>query len=112
MAVTLIPANRKVIRAETDSPSAIVVDAERLILAGSREKFIAVDKTGIYLRGGVSIINGSQSIRYGGMWAGLPDIIHMLPSTIVTPLPTRIPSPPIEGVLNLKDIVSVLASVL
>lgn len=112
MAVQLIPPNRKVIRAEPDSNAAIVVDAERLILAGNREKFLVVDRSGIYLKGGISIVNGSQSVRYGGMWSSLPDIMRMFPSTIVTPIPARIPSPPIEGVLNLKDIVATLASVL
>ena len=72
-------------------------------LIGDKRNFVLVDNKGIYLRGPISIIADAANIRRGGLWVGISDFIHMIPSTLFTPFPAQIPFPPIFAVTDIKD---------
>ena len=93
---------QRVIKASKDSDASLVLSKKSAKLVGDSRHFIAVDDRGITIKGPISLITDGTGIRRGGLFVQMPDMIRMIPSTIVTPLPSQIPVPPIHGLINIK----------
>jgi predicted esterase YcpF (UPF0227 family) len=50
--------------------------------------------------------------RVGGMWVEQIEFLHMIPKTIITPIPSIMPMPPMLGMVNLAQDVSFFAAML
>lgn len=94
---------QRVIKASKDADASLVLSEKSAKLVGNSKNFIAVDDRGITLRGPISIVADGTGVRRGGLFIQMPDMIRMIPSTIVTPLPSQIPVPPIHGLINIKS---------
>ena len=93
---------RRVFKASKNAEAAITLTDKSVQLVGNKDNFIAVDDTGIYLRGAISFISGGFGVRKGGLFVQLPDFTRMIPSTILTPLPQQIPLPPLQGLNDIR----------
>lgn len=85
----------KVWKASPDTPAGFMVTPDMAVMAGTRENFIAIDKSGTHIAGPLSLATSSDQIRQGGLFVQMNDFIKMIPGTIVTPIPSQIPFPPI-----------------
>lgn len=96
---------RRVFKATQDGKAGVEIANDFAVLVGDQRHFIVADDKGITLKGPVSIISDAMGVRRGGLFVGLNDFLHMIPSTIISPIPTQIPFPPISGLVNLaKDV--------
>lgn len=106
------PPQRRVFRTSSGSSAAIIIDDDRIVIMGDTDHFVVVDKNGITIKGPRSDISASENNRKGGLWTTIPDFVAMLPSTIVTPLPQQIITPPTAGISQLKDTMLIFTSLL
>jgi hypothetical protein len=95
----------------TSSAGFVVTDTEALVV-GNENNVIAVNEQGVTIAGPISLVADAANIRRGGLFTGLNDFTDMIPSTIVTPIPKQIPSPPITGLMNIKQDVAYFMSLL
>jgi len=95
-----------------DSPAQIAITDENAYLVGSENKFIKAGQNGTVIYGPLSIVAGTESIKTGGMFTQLPNIVKMIPSTTVTPIPDQIPSPPLNVAIDLAADVGFFMSLL
>jgi len=102
----------RVIKSSKTSKAGILLEEEATSIIGDRRHFITVDDRGVTIRGPVSIVATSESIRKGGLFVGLNDFLEQLPSTIVTPLPKNIPFPPVYMMINIARDVAFFMSFL
>jgi hypothetical protein len=93
---------RRVIRSSKNANASLVLSDNSAKLVGDSRHFIAVDERGVTIKGPISLVTDGTGIRRGALFVQMPDMIRMIPSTIVTPLPSQIPIPPIHGLINLK----------
>jgi hypothetical protein len=91
----------RVFRVSKTSKSSILLEDDKVSVIGDSRHFIVVDSKGITLKGPLSIVADSMGIRRGGLFVGLNDFLEMIPSTIVTPIPQRIPFPPVFAVADM-----------
>lgn len=96
----------KVWTASKDAPAGFQVEEKAAYLIGSRANFVVADGNGVTLNGkSITLGTGSENIRSGGLFVGMNDIIRMIPTTLVTPMPHQIPFPPMGLVTGLmKDL--------
>ena len=87
-------------RASRDSKGGVFITREKTLLVGGPQSFVAADKNGITMRGPVSQVSMSNENKFAGLFGGLGEFMEMVPSTLATPLPQRIPVPPISGIIN------------
>lgn len=85
----------RVWRVRADAVAGVQVTENFAALVGDRRHFVLADDKGVYLKGPLSIIADARNIRRGGLWIGIDDFLHMIPSTIMTPIPAQIPFPPV-----------------
>jgi len=85
----------KIWKASRESDAGFMITPETAIMAGSKSAFIAIDKKGTHISGPVSFITTGENIRTAGLFVGMNDFVKMVPSTIVTPIPSQLPIPPI-----------------
>lgn len=98
--------NIKVWRATPQSPAGFQVEEKVAYVVGNRTNFIAVGQAGVVLSGGsgVSFNTTSENVRRGGLFIEMNDLVKMIPTTLVTPMPGQIPFPPLAIVTSiLKD---------
>jgi len=84
----------KIWKATKDSEAGFMAAPDASYMIGSKQAFIAVGKTGTTISGPTSFLTTSENLRYAGMFASPPDFINLLPSTLVSPIPQRLPIPP------------------
>lgn len=82
-------------RATPDSDAKVVVSETGAYLIGNNSTYVCADETGIAINGNVSFNTSSDQIRYSGLFVGMSDFTKMIPSTIVTLIPSQIPFPPL-----------------
>lgn len=100
----------RVIRTAKTSPASIMVDDNAVHIIGDIRHFITVDERGITIKGPVSFVSDSAGRRTGGLFVGINDFCEMIPQTIVTPVPSKVPFPPIFAVGNIaKDLAFFMA---
>lgn len=101
---------KRVIRVSNNAKAGVELSESTAKLMGDENNFIAVDSDGIYLKGNLSFITDGTGIRRGGLFVQMPDMLRMIPSTIVTPIPPQIPIPPISQIASItKDLAFFLA---
>jgi len=101
---------RRILRASKDATASLDLSNSFAKLVGNEHNFVAVGPDGIYLKGNISIITDGLGTRKGGLFVGTPDLLRMIPSTIVTPIPPHLPIPPVTLVGSIvKDLAFFLA---
>lgn len=102
----------KVWKASINSSAKMTVTDDSAYVIGSENRFIKVNANGTTVYGPMSIIAGTESIKTGGMFTQLSNMAKMIPSTMVTPIPDQIPSPPLNIMFDLAGDVAFFASLL
>lgn len=111
MAVSLSP-NTRVIRAALDAPAGILVEEKNISIVGTSQNFVKVGERGTGIRGPECHINIGPMRRMGGMWVDQIEFLQMIPKTIITPIPTIMPMPPMMAMVNLAQDVAFFAAFL
>ena len=86
----------RVIKTSKTAKAGIMIEDEAAHLIGDKRHFVTADSRGISIRGPISMICTSESIRKGGLFVGLNDYLEQLPSTIISPLPRNTAFPPVH----------------
>lgn len=102
----------KIWKASLGSPAQFAITDRSAFMVGAENRFIKVNEAGTTIYGPVSMATGSESIKTGGMFVSLPDLGMMIPSTFVSPLPGKIPFPPINVAMELALDVAFFAMLL
>jgi hypothetical protein len=84
----------KIWRLTPESPAHIAVAEDEITMAANAKTFISVSSSGIIIRGNVSMANMGPGNRVGGFWVKMIEPADMIPKTILTPIPTIFPYPP------------------
>ena len=94
----------RVMNAGPRSGAAVQLKKDEAALIGSKNNLVVANKHGVTIRGPMSLVATSESIRKGGLFVGLNDFVETLPSCIVIPLPKNIQVPPVFMMANIaKD---------
>lgn len=102
----------KLWKATKQARAGMQVTEDSAAIVGDSQHFVLADKKGVYLHGPVSIIAGAESRRSGGLFVGINDFLHMVPSTLISPIPQQVPIPPLFFIQNLaKDAAFFMAMV-
>jgi len=100
----------RVFRTSKVAKAGLFVEEGAISIVGDKRHFVVADSRGITIRGPISMVTTSESIRKGGLFVGLNDYLEQLPSTIISPLPRNVPFPPVYMVANVvKDIALFMA---
>lgn len=102
----------KIWKLSTDSTSQYAVGEDFATMVGDKKNFIKTSSGGNVIYGPTSIVAGAESIRTGGVFVELPDPVQGIPSTEVTPLPGKIPLPPLHVAFDLAVDVAYFAMLL
>src|SRR3972149_2800183 len=104
----------KVMKSDSDSSAFLRVADDSVTLAAGRGSYIDVVDNGIHLSGPIAVHTGKDSVRYGALFTDIPfaDWMHMLPSTLVTPFPTSVFNPPIQGIIGVAGIIAGFSAML
>lgn len=102
----------KIWKLSKNSNAQMAVSGEKVYMVGDQKHFIASSHRGNVIYGPTSIVAGSESIRTGGIYVGLPEAAQSLPSTQVTPLPGKLSIPPIHVAYDLAQDVAYFAALL
>lgn len=88
--------NFKIWKAVPDANAGVQVTPEASQLVGSKYNFVAATNHGISLMGkSITIGTTSENVRTGGLFIKMNDFVRMIPQTMVTPIPSQIPFPPL-----------------
>jgi hypothetical protein len=95
--------NIKVWKATPDSPAGFQIEEKAAYMIGSRTNFIAASDVGIVLSSskGISFNTTSENVRRGALFIEMNDIVKLIPTTLVTPMPAQVPFPPLAMVSNI-----------
>ena len=97
--------NTRIFKTSKTSKAGLMLEDGAASLVGDKRRFITVDDRGITLRGPISIVATTESVRHGGMFVGINDFLEMIPSTIISPVPRNISVPPVYMLVNIvKDL--------
>ena len=91
----------RVIRTSDKSKASIYLEDNAVSIIGDSRHFIVCDDRGITFKGPVSFISDSLGRRTGGLFTGINDFLEMIPQTIITPIPSKIPFPPVFAIQNI-----------
>lgn len=95
----------RVFRTGKQGKGAVFLEDEAVTIAGDSRHFITVDNRGVTIKGPVSFISDSLGRRTAGLFVGINDFLEMIPQTIITPIPSKIPFPPAFAISNIaKDL--------
>lgn len=86
----------KVWTATATSPAGFQVTERQVYMVGDKNNFVVADPGGIAMVGkSINFGVTSENIRYGAFFTSLNDFVQMIPTTLVTPMPNQMPSPPL-----------------
>jgi len=102
----------KIWKASLKATAQFAITENAAYMVGSENRFIKVDDKGTTIYGPVSIVAGTESIKTGGMFTSLPNLVKMIPSTTFTPIPDQIPMPPINIFFDLAEDVAYFSMLL
>ena len=102
----------KIWKMTLNSSAAFAVSSDSTFMLGAPNRFIKVNANGTTIYGPVSMVTGTESIKTGGMFSSPPNLVKMIPSTIVSPIPDQIPSPPLNVAFDLAGDVAFFSSLL
>ena len=93
-----------------DSSAYFKVTETAAFMGSSEKSFIVVDNNGITLRGSTSLGSMGEGQRTGGMFINMNEMVKMIPSAIVTPIPPLIPIPPLGFVVAVLGAVTAITA--
>lgn len=101
----------KVWRASKTATAGFMTGENFAVMAGTKTNFVVASDTGVGISGkSISFMTTSENIRHGGLFILTNDFLRMIPQTLVTPMPSQVPYPPIGLVSNVvKDLPFFLA---
>jgi hypothetical protein len=102
----------KIFKASENAKSGLELSETSAALIGDKKSAVIADENGVFIKGKISIIAPKEQIRTGGLFVGLPDLLSMVPSTLISPIPQQIPMPPMHGLTNLQLDVAFFLSLL
>lgn len=102
----------KIWKTSLNSPAQFAVASESAFMVGAENRFVKVNANGTTIYGPLSVVAGTESIKTGGMFTSLPNLVKMIPSTTYTPIPDQIPMPPLNVAFDLAADVSFFALLL
>ena len=88
----------RVIRTHSAAKAGIFVEDDAVSIVGDSRNFIVADDRGITIKGPISFVSDSMNRRTGGLFVGINDFLEMIPQTIITPIPSKIPFPPVFAI--------------
>lgn len=91
----------RVFRVSKQASASLFLEENSASLVGDSRHFITVDDRGVTIRGPVSFISDSLGRRTAGLFTGINDFLEMIPQTLITPIPSKIPNPPIFALTNI-----------
>lgn len=91
----------RVIRTSDTAKSSVYLEDNAVSIIGDSRHFIVVDERGITIKGPVSFISDSLGRRTAGLFTGINDFLEMIPQTIITPIPSKIPVPPAFAIVDI-----------
>lgn len=101
---------QRVIRTSQGSKASVLVQDNSVSVIGDSRHLIVVDDRGVTIKGPLSIVSDAMGRRSGGLFVEISDFQQMIPQTIVTPFPSKMPFPPIAGLINMvQDVAFFLA---
>lgn len=102
----------RVIRTSQSSKASVLVKDDSVSIIGDSRHFITCDERGVTIKGPVSFVTDAMGRRNGGLFVGVNDFLEMIPQTIVTPYPSKIPFPPVFMLTNIAKDVAFFMSLL
>lgn len=95
----------RIFRTSNKSKASIYLENNAVSIIGDSRHFIVCDDRGVTIKGPVSFISDSMGRRTAGLFTGINDFLETIPQTIITPIPSKIPFPPVFAVQNIvKDL--------
>ena len=89
-------AHVKIWTATRDSQAGFMVMENKAYMVADRNNFVGVTKNGTVIAGKSIVLNvTSENIRAGGLFVKQNDIVQMVPQTLVTPMGSQTPFPPL-----------------
>lgn len=102
----------RVFRTSNKSKASIYLTDDSVSIIGNSKNFIVCDDRGVTIKGPVSFISDSMGRRTAGLFVGINDFLEMIPQTIMTPIPSKIPFPPAFMMVNVAQDVAFFLSLL
>lgn len=94
--------NFKIWTATNTSSAGVMVTPKASFLVGTPSNFVVAGDGGIGLMGkSISMGTLGENIRQGGLFIKMNDFVRMIPQTMVTPIPSQIPFPPIGMITSI-----------
>jgi len=103
---------KKTFKLGPESKAGVEVTDRNTSMYANRENFITVDESGVYTVGAQSWLTTPENIRVAGLWTQNTAYKQMIPSTVVTPEPNLIISPPVQGIKQIVQAVEIMKSLL
>lgn len=94
-------ATNKIWKVHSESEAMMTITGDSSSMIGSPNRYVKVNRNGTTVYGPMSVVAGSESIKTGGMFSSLPDLLQMIPSTTFSPIPSKIPMPPLGVAFDL-----------
>jgi hypothetical protein len=91
----------RVLRTQSSAKAGIFLEDNSVSVVGDSRNFIVVDDRGVTIKGPVSFVSDSINRRTAGLFVGINDFLELIPQTIITPIPSKIPFPPVFAVNNI-----------
>lgn len=86
----------KVWTAVKNAQAGMMVTENKAYVIANRSNYFAATPNGTVITGQSIVFNTmSENIREGGLFTKMNDIVQMIPTTLVTPMPAHIPFPPL-----------------
>jgi len=102
----------RVFRTSNSSKASIFLEDDSVSIVGDSRHFIVCDERGVTIKGPVSFISDSMGRRTAGLFVGLNDFLEIIPQTVFTPIPSKIPFPPVFMVQNIARDLAFFAATL
>lgn len=103
---------RKTMKSAPYATAGIELGDDFVSIVAGKKSIIQVSEDGIHLVGPRHEMLLPEDRRVSGLWNEMPIWTQMLPSTIVSPLPSAIPLPPIKGIQKVVKAVTTMMGML
>jgi len=89
--------NVKIWTAVRDTKAGVMVTPKEAYMVANGTNYIGVSENGAIIAGNsISFHTLSENQRHAGMFVKMNDIVQMIPTTLVTPMPAQVPFPPLS----------------
>ncbi len=99
-------------KASRTAQAGVFLNQDRAVIAGDSKHFLVADSNGITIKGPMNIVAMSNEVRSGGLFIGTGEFTEMIPSTVVTPIPAKLPVPPVSAIIVILGDVALFAATL